>query len=188
VGADKALGRSRGGLTTRIHLLTNQQGEPIDFRITAGQVNDCTQAVELLGGRRAEAAIADKGYDGDSILAHIEGMKAEAVIPSRRCRKEQRRHNEQLCKQRNRIERCFRPSGRPWSVAHLLQLGAAARILVQWPRRLELVDQLTVRLTVRLTRGNFCMYGVFHSATGSIFVSVSLPRGCIISVPAPPRC
>jgi hypothetical protein len=37
--------------------------------------------VELLGERQAEAVIADKGYDNDSILAHIEGMNAEAVIP-----------------------------------------------------------------------------------------------------------
>ena len=70
-------------------------------------MNDCTQAVALLGQRQAEAVIADKGYDSESILAHIEGMKAEAVIPSRRCRKQQRQHNQPLYKQRNRIERCF---------------------------------------------------------------------------------
>ncbi len=70
-------------------------------------MNDCTQAVELLGQRQAEAVLADKGYDSNSILAHVESMKAEAVIPSRRCRKKQRPHNEKLYKQRNRIERCF---------------------------------------------------------------------------------
>lgn len=63
--------------------------------------------MELLGDRRAEAVIADKGDDSDSILAHVEGMNAKAVIPSRRCRKKQRQRNEQLYKQRNRIERCF---------------------------------------------------------------------------------
>jgi transposase len=70
-------------------------------------VNDCTRAVELLGQRQAEAVIADKGYDSDSILNHVQAMKAEAVVPSRRCRRKQRQHNEQLYKQRNRIERCF---------------------------------------------------------------------------------
>ena len=63
--------------------------------------------MELLGQRQADAVIADKGYDTEAILAHVEAMKAEPVIPSRRCRKKQRRHNEQLYKQRNRIERCF---------------------------------------------------------------------------------
>jgi transposase len=63
--------------------------------------------VELLGNRQAEAVIADKGYDAESILAHVEGMKAEVVIASRRCRTRQRSHNQRLYKQRNRIERCF---------------------------------------------------------------------------------
>jgi hypothetical protein len=71
-----------GGLTTKIHPLANQHGEPIDFRITGGQVNDCTQAIDLLGQRPAEAVIADKGYDADSIVAHIAAMQATAVIGS----------------------------------------------------------------------------------------------------------
>jgi transposase len=70
-------------------------------------VNDCTQAIDLLGQRQAEAVIADKGYDADTIVAHVRSMQATAVIPSRRCRKMQRVHDQQLYKQRNRIERCF---------------------------------------------------------------------------------
>ena len=41
-GPDQALGRSRGGLTTKIHLLCNELGKPIDFLLTGGQVADCT--------------------------------------------------------------------------------------------------------------------------------------------------
>ena len=70
-------------------------------------MNDCTQAIDLLGQHQAEAVIADKGYDADSIVAHIAVMQATAVIPSRRCRRTQRPHDQQLYKQRNRIERCF---------------------------------------------------------------------------------
>lgn len=70
-------------------------------------MNDCTQAIDLLGQRQAEAVIADKGYDADTIVAHVRSMRATAVIPSRRCRKKQRPHDQQLYKQRNRIERCF---------------------------------------------------------------------------------
>jgi transposase len=77
-GADKALGRSRGGLTTKIHLLTNELGLPLDFLITGGQVNDCTQAIALLGKRRAEAVLADKGYDSDAIVEHVEAMGAKS--------------------------------------------------------------------------------------------------------------
>jgi transposase len=75
--------------------------------LTAGQVNDCTQAIALLGERKAEAVLADKGYDADAIVEHIEAMGAVAVIPPKSNRKQQRPYNKELYKQRNRIERCF---------------------------------------------------------------------------------
>lgn len=45
----------------------------MDFSITGGQVIDCTKAVALLGKRKAEAVLADKGYDydADAIVEHI---------------------------------------------------------------------------------------------------------------------
>jgi putative transposase len=46
-GRDKALGRSRGGLMTKIHLLTNELCQPLDFLITGSQVNACAQAIEF---------------------------------------------------------------------------------------------------------------------------------------------
>jgi transposase len=80
---------------------------PLDFLITGGQVNDCTQAIELLGQHKAEAVLADKGYDADAIVEHIETMGAQAVIPPKRNRKVQREYDKDHYKQRNRIERCF---------------------------------------------------------------------------------
>jgi transposase len=80
---------------------------PLDFLITGGQVNDCTQAIELLGQHKAEAVLADKGYDADAILEHVEAMGVKAVIPPKRNRKVQREYDKDLYKQRNRIERCF---------------------------------------------------------------------------------
>jgi len=70
-------------------------------------VNDCTQAIELLGQREAEAVLADKGYDSDAIVEHIEATGAKAVIPPKSNRKVQREYDKTLYKQRNRIERCF---------------------------------------------------------------------------------
>ena len=94
-------------MTTKIHLLCNQLGEPVDFLLTAGQVADCTQAIPLLGDRQAEAVLADKGYDADAIVQHIQASGAEAVIPPRANRKTKREYDKTLYKQRNRIERCF---------------------------------------------------------------------------------
>jgi transposase len=82
-------------------------GLPVDFAVTAGQIHDCTQAIVLLAHRKAEAVLADKGYDSDAIVQHIASMGAIAVIPPKRNRKQQREYDKTLYKQRNRIERCF---------------------------------------------------------------------------------
>ena len=87
--------------------MCNQLGEPIDFRLTPGEAADCTQALELLGDRRAEAVLADRGYDTDAIVEHIRRSGAKAVIPPKSNRKRRRRYDKALYKLRNRIERCF---------------------------------------------------------------------------------
>jgi len=79
----------------------------VDFIVTAGQVNDCTQAIGLLGERKVEYVLADKGYDSDAIVEHVARMGAVAIIPPKRNRKQQREYDKTLYKQRNRIERCF---------------------------------------------------------------------------------
>jgi len=79
----------------------------VDFAVTAGQIHDCTQAIGLLAQHKAEAVLADKGYDSHAIVQHIVGMGATAVIPPKRNRKQQREYDKILYKQRNRIERCF---------------------------------------------------------------------------------
>lgn len=78
------MGRSRGGLSTKVHLLADEAGLPVAFRITAGQAAEYAQAIHSLEGQRAEAVIADKGYDSTEIVTMIEALGAVAVIPSRR--------------------------------------------------------------------------------------------------------
>lgn len=104
---DAALGRSRGGLSTKIHLLADEDGLPLEFRITAGQAGEYAPAGQLLEGQHAEAVLADRGYDADFLLKRAEKMGAAAVIPPKRNRKLQRPDDRELYKQRNRIERCF---------------------------------------------------------------------------------
>ena len=104
---DQALGRSRGGLTTKIHMLADALGRPLRFHITAGQAHDIIAAQPLLDGQEADAVLADKAYDSNSLRDRIAQMKAQAVIPSKRNRKIFIPHDIELYKQRNRIERCF---------------------------------------------------------------------------------
>jgi transposase len=101
VGAKtQALGRSRGGLTTKIHMLADALGRP-------GQAHDVTAAPALLDGAEGESVIADGGYDTNEIRTIIAQAGMQAVIPSRRSRRTPIPHDPILYKARNRIERCF---------------------------------------------------------------------------------
>jgi transposase len=104
---DQALGRSRGGFSTKIHLIVDGLGNPLDFILTAGQVNDITQAPALLQGHHADYVIADKGYDSDAFIALIEQMEAIPVIPARKNRKEPRFYDPHLYKERHLVECCI---------------------------------------------------------------------------------
>jgi len=100
------MGRSRGGLSTKIHMASDAHGRPLRLILTAGQVNDITQAPALLQGFEPTHVLADKGYDSRALVAQIEAMDATAVIPPRTCQ-QARAFNKQIYRARNAIERCF---------------------------------------------------------------------------------
>jgi transposase len=104
--AEQALGRSRGGFSTKIHIIVDALGNPLDFVLTAGQAHDVTQASTLLKGRQADYVIADKGYDADAFIEVIEAMGAIPVIPARKNRTEPRYYDVHLYKERHLVE-CF---------------------------------------------------------------------------------
>ena len=68
---------------------------------------DCTIAEGLIDGFAAEYVLADKGYDSQAIVDRIEAAGAEAVIPPRQCRKEQRFYDKHLYKARHLAENAF---------------------------------------------------------------------------------
>lgn len=118
---DHALGRSRGGFSTKIHLICDADGSPIHFKLSAGQAHENTSLVELLNGIDDEmrtgdgevvawpAAIAgDKGYRAEWIDEMFLEMGVTPVIPS----KENEDRNARLVdfdreryRQRNIVER-----------------------------------------------------------------------------------
>jgi transposase len=100
----EALGRSRGGFSTKIHILVDALGNPVEFLLTAGQEADVTQAEPLIDGHEAAAFIADKAYDSDAVVAAVERRGAEAVIPPRKNRKVSREYDEHLYKERKKVE------------------------------------------------------------------------------------
>ena len=88
-------------------MTTDALGHPVRLVLTAGQVNDATQADLLLEGVQTEHVIADKGYDTERVLEKIGELEAIAVIPPRSNRKVQRDYDRELYKERNLIERTF---------------------------------------------------------------------------------
>lgn len=63
--AEQALGRSRGGFSTKLHILTEGLGNALRFILTGGQRHDITQAEALIDSLRFEHVIADTAYDAD---------------------------------------------------------------------------------------------------------------------------
>ena len=104
---NQAPGRSRGGLSAKIHMLTDAVGWPVRFILTGGQAADSPQGEPLLAGIDTTRVIADKEYDSGKILASIQGQGAVAVIPPTSNRKTQREYSRELHWERNMIERAI---------------------------------------------------------------------------------
>jgi transposase len=93
--ADHALGRSRGGLTTKVHLGCEQGQKPLSIVVTAGQRGDSPQFIPVLegirvprpdGGRprsRPDRVLADKAYTARGNRGYLRGRGIKATIPSK---------------------------------------------------------------------------------------------------------
>lgn len=101
----EALGRSRGGFGTKIHVAVDGLGKPTKILLTPGQDHDVTQAPELIQDSEADKVIADKAYDSDALVAQIEAQGAVPVIPPRENRNEARDYDREDYKKRNIVER-----------------------------------------------------------------------------------
>ncbi|MDX3764052.1 IS5 family transposase [Streptomyces sp. AK02-04a] len=125
-----ALGRSRGGLTSKIHLACDGLGRPLAFTLTGGNTNDCTQFTAVMeairvprpgpGRPRVRPAhvLGDKGYSSRAIRTWLRHRDIPHTIPERadQVRNRLRRgsrggrppaFDKQVYKRRNVVERCF---------------------------------------------------------------------------------
>ena len=102
---NQALGRSRGGFSTKIHFLVNGHGNPLRAILTPGQAADSPQIPLLFDRFSPSIAILDKAYDTDNVLAFFESQGTIPVIPPKANRVVQREYDRDLYKERNLIER-----------------------------------------------------------------------------------
>ena len=110
---DQAIGRSRGGLTTKIHAAVEGLGNLATFVLTGGNKHDSTQAIAILDAAAEMAAggiqtvTADKAYDSAAIVQHVEHIGAQPIIPQLGNRKVARAVDWAQYKNRNLVERFF---------------------------------------------------------------------------------
>ena len=105
----EALGRSRGGFTTKLHARCDTRGLQLGFVLTLGRAHDVQGFAPLFRmiTDRIEAFLADRGYDADAIREEIEAAGVEAVIPAKVNRRKPAPHDRAKYKWRNLIERLF---------------------------------------------------------------------------------
>lgn len=92
---DRAIGRSRGGLTTKIHLACDGQGRPLSLWLTGGNVNDSTELAAVMAGiyvarlgpgrprTRPDRLIGDKGYSSRGNRALLADRGIKVTIPEK---------------------------------------------------------------------------------------------------------
>ena len=105
----EALGRSRGGFSTKVNARCDGKGRPLGFVLTPGQAHDIQafQALFALIDDKIGALLADKGYDADDIRDELMINGVEAVIPPKSNRKASILYDRAKYKERNLIERMF---------------------------------------------------------------------------------
>jgi transposase len=134
---DEALGRGRGGFSTKLHLSCDGRGRPLSLTLTAGQRNESTQLVALLeglpGDGRPAHLLADRGYAHDSCRRALEVRGIVHTIPERSDQRQRRERrggeapgfDAELYRRRNAVERCVNRLKRWRAVATRYEKRAA---------------------------------------------------------------
>jgi transposase len=169
--AGQAIGRSRGGLTTKMHLVVDGRGLPMTVLITAGNVNDSVvfeQVMEQVrvprpgGGHprtTPQVLLGDKGYSARRIRTYLRRRRIKAVIPQPRDQRANRARkgsrggrppafDTELYTRRNVVERCFNKlkhfraiATRFDKLASRYRSGVLLGSLILWLRHHELSDR-----------------------------------------------
>jgi transposase len=102
------MGRSRGGLTTKIHALVDANGLPIVLKLTEGQAHDGRSAADMLDHiRTGQILLADRAYDSDALRLQLSARGAWANVKPMPRRLNIPAFSPFLYRYRNRVERFF---------------------------------------------------------------------------------
>ncbi len=102
------MGRSRGGLTTKVHALVDAYGLPILLKLTEGQAHDGRSAQDMLDTVGCgDVLLADAAYDSNALHETLAARGARANVKPMPNRLKPPRFNKRLYRQRNLVERFF---------------------------------------------------------------------------------
>ena len=105
--AEQGIGRSRGGLSTKVHVVVDALGLPLAFAITEGQRHDNRPARELVARVLSSCLLADKAYDSTGFRAALAKQNCVPVIPSNGSRAQKLPYDKETYKARSEIECTF---------------------------------------------------------------------------------
>ena len=103
---DQALGRSRGGFTTKIHVVVDGLGNPLRLGLTAGQRQDIIVAQQMVDGFCFDHLLADRGYSAQPFYDWVIEQGWQPVIPPHQRSKQPREYDRWLYRERHLVE-CF---------------------------------------------------------------------------------
>ena len=107
-GCGRLIGQTKGEMTTKPHAVTEGNGRPVHFFITAGQVSDYTGAAAVTNGRpEANWVLAGRGYDADWFREGLIEKGTRPCIAGRKSHEVTIKYDKRRYKRRNRIERMF---------------------------------------------------------------------------------
>ena len=102
------MGRSRGGLTTKIHAVVDANGNPFTLKLTEGQAHDGRSAEDMLDSVGAGMTLlADRAYDSDALRDSLAARGAKANVKPMPNRVNIPKFSKRLYRKRNLVERFF---------------------------------------------------------------------------------
>ena len=107
----QSIGRSRGGLTSKIHMITASDRSAEGFSLSGGQAHDAPEGIALLKKVRRKKEqkylLMDRAYEGENVRAAAREQGFEPVVPPKKNRRNPWEYDKGRYKQRNEIERFF---------------------------------------------------------------------------------
>ena len=140
------MGRSRGGLTTKIHALVDAEGRPIALKLTEGQAHDGHSAADMLDAiGNGQVLLADRAYDSDALRNSLAGRGAWANVKPLARRINKPAFSPFLYRYRNLVERFFNKLKHFRAVAtrfekHDANYLALVKLAASPPRRFTYLD------------------------------------------------